>query len=96
MVSILQGLLGQVTLPLHLDVQGLGDVGDNHVDQLADAKDDVFEDDHERELEGEDLPMDWRECARVVSKTTIVTLRLGKWESIIENVERVSFHLAEM
>ena len=84
MVSILQGLLGQVPLPLHLDVQGLGDVGDNHVDQLADAKDDVFEDDHERELEGEDLPMDWRECARVVSKTTIITLRLGKWESIIQ------------
>ena len=84
MVRILKSLLGQVTLPLHLDVERLRDVGNHHVDQLADAKDDVLEDDHEGELEGEDLPMDWRECARVVSKTTIITLRLGKWKSIIK------------
>ena len=96
MVRILKSLFGQVTLPLHLDVERLRDVGHDDVDQPADAEDDVLEDDHEGELEGEYLPMDWRECARVVSKTTIITLRLGKWESIIENVERVSFHLAEM
>ena len=90
MVRILKSLLGQVALPLHLDVERLRDVGNHHVDQLADAKDDVLEDDHEGELEGEDLPMDWRECARVVSKTTIITLRLGKWESIIKM--KMEFH----
>ena len=95
-LGILKSLLGKVALPLHLDVERLRDVGHDDVDQPADAEDDVLEDDHEGELEGEDLPMDWRECARVVSKTTIVTLRLGKWESIINNVERVSFNLAEM
>ena len=95
-LGILKSLLGKVALPLHLDVERLRDVGNHHVDQLADAKDDVLEDDHEGELECEDLPMDWRECARVVSKTTIITLRLGKWKSIINNVERVSFNLAEM
>ena len=83
MVGILESLLGKVALPLHLDVERLRDVGHHHVDQLADAEDDVLEDDDERELEGEDLPMDWRECARVVPKTTIITLRLRKWESII-------------
>ena len=99
MVRILKSLLGQVALPLHLDVERLRDVGHHHVDQLADAKDDVFEDDHERELEGEDLPMDWRECARVVSKTTIITLRLRKWESISKMQKEFHFtlfHLAEM
>ena len=77
-LGILESLLGQVALPLHLDVERLRDVGHDDVDQPADAEDDVLEDYHERELEGEDLPMDWRECARVVSKTTIITLRLGK------------------
>ena len=76
MVSILQGLLGQVTLPLHLDVQGLGDVGDNHVDQLADAKDDVLKDDDKGKLESKDLPVDRGERASVVSKTAIITFRL--------------------
>ena len=76
MVSILQGLLGQVSLPLHLDVQGLGDVGDNHVDQLADAKDDVLEDDDEGELECEDLPMDWSERSGVVPEPPVVAFRL--------------------
>ena len=76
MVSILQGLLGQVTLPLHLDVQGLGDVGDNHVDQLADAKDDVLEDDHEGELECEDLPMHRSERSGVVPEPPVVAFRL--------------------
>ena len=76
MVSILQGLLGQVPLPLHLDVQGLGDVGDNHVDQLADAKDDVLEDDHEGKLESENLPVDRSEHPKLVSKSSVVAFRL--------------------
>ena len=76
MVSILQGLLGQVTLPLHLDVQGLGDVGDNHVDQLADAKDDVLEDDDEGKLESKDLPVNRGESSRVVPEAPIVAFRL--------------------
>ena len=83
MVSILQGLLGQVSLPLHLDVQGLGDVGDNHVDQLADAKDDVLEDDDEGKLESKDLPVDRGERDGVVSKTAIITFRLEKKIRII-------------
>ena len=80
MVSILQGLLGQVPLPLHLDVQGLGDVGDNHVDQLADAKDDVLEDDDEGKLESKNLPVDWGECSRVVPEAPIIAFRLELWE----------------
>ena len=76
MVSILQSLLGQVALPLHLDVEGLGDVGHDDVDQLADAKDDVLKDDDKGEFEGEDLPVDRGERASVVSKTAIITFRL--------------------
>ena len=76
MVSILQSLLGKVALPLHLDVEGLGDVGHDHVDQLADAKDDVLKDDDKGELEGKDLPVDRGKGASVVSKTAIITFRL--------------------
>ena len=76
MVSILQSLLGQVTLPLHLDVEGLRDVGHDNIDQLADAKDDVLKDDDKGELEGEDLPVDGGEGARVVPEPPVVTLRL--------------------
>ena len=99
MLGILESLLGQVALPLHLDVERLRDVRHDDVDEPADAEDDVLEDDHEGELEGEDLPMDWRECARVVSKTTIITLRLRKWGSISKmqiEFHFTIFHLAEM
>ena len=76
MVSILQSFLGQVALPLHLDIEGLGDVGHDDVDQLADAKDNVLKDDDKGEFEGEDLPVDRGERASVVSKTAIITFRL--------------------
>ena len=78
MVSVLQSLLGQVAFPLHLDVEGLGDVGHDDVDQLADAKDDVLKDDDKGKLESKDLPVDWCECARIVPKTAIITFRLEK------------------
>ena len=78
MISILQSLLGQVALPLHLDVEGLGDVGHDDVDQLADAKDDVLKDDDKGKLESKDLPVDWGERASVVAKTAIITFRLEK------------------
>ena len=78
MISILQSLLGQVALPLHLDVEGLGDVGHDDVDQLADAKDDVLKDDDKGKLESKDLPVDRGERAGVVSKTAIITFRLEK------------------
>ena len=80
MISILQSLLGQVALPLHLDVEGLGDVGHDDVDQLADAKDDVLKDDDEGKLQGKNLPVDWCECSRIVPEPPIVTFRLKLWE----------------
>ena len=83
MISILQSLLGQVALPLHLDVEGLGDVGHDDVDQLADAKDDVLEDDDKGKLESKDLPVDRGERAGVVPKTAIITFRLEKKIRII-------------
>ena len=76
MVSILQSLLGQVALPLHLDVEGLRDVGHDNIDQLADAKDDVLEDDDEGKLESKDLPVDRGECSRVVPEAPIIAFRL--------------------
>lgn len=76
MVSILQSLLGQVTLPLHLDVEGLGDIGHDDVNQLADAKDNMLKDDDKCKFEGKDLPVDRGERAGVVSKTAIITFRL--------------------
>ena len=76
MVSILQSFLGQVALPLHLDVEGLRDVGHDNIDQLADAKDDVLKDDDKGELECKDLPVDRGERAGVVSKAAIITFRL--------------------
>ena len=80
MVRILKSLLGQVALPLHLDVERLRDVGHHHVDQLADAEDDVLEDDDESKLQGKDLPVDWCECSRIVPEPPIVTFRLKLWE----------------
>ena len=76
MLGILESLLGQVALPLHLDVEGLGDVGHNDVDQLADAKDNVLKDDDKGKFEGKDLPVDRGERAGVVSKAAIITFRL--------------------
>ena len=85
MVSILQSLLGQVALPLHLDVEGLGDVGHDDVDQLADAKDNVLKDDDKGEFEGKDLPVDRGERAGVVSKAAIITFRLElNWDHHFE------------
>jgi len=84
MVSILQSLLGQVALPLHLDVEGLGYVGHDDVDQLADAKDNVLKDDDKGKLEGEDLPVDRRERARVVSKTAIIAFRLASGDPVLD------------
>ena len=78
MVSILQSLLGQVALPLHLDVEGLGDVGHDNVNQLADAKDNMLKDDDKGKLEGQDLPVDRCERASIISKAAIITFRLGK------------------
>ena len=51
MFGILKGLLGEEPLPLHLDVEGGGDVRHQDVDQLAHAEHNVLEDDHEGELE---------------------------------------------
>ena len=76
MVRILKSLLGQITLPLHLDVERLRDVGHDDVDQPADAEDDVLEDYHERELEGEDLPMHRSERSGVVPEPPVVAFRL--------------------
>ena len=80
MVSVLQSLLGQVALPLHLDVEGLGDVGHDDVDQLADAKDNVLKDDDKGKLESKDLPVDRGECARIVPEPPIVAFRLEMWK----------------
>jgi len=76
-LGILKSLLGQVALPLHLDVERLRDVGHDDVDQPADAKDDVLEDYDEGELECEDLPMHRSKRSGVVPEPPVVAFRLS-------------------
>ena len=80
MLSILECLLCEITLPLHFDIEGLWDIRNDDVDQATDAKDDVLEDDDEGKLQGKDLPVDWCECSRIVPEPPIVTFRLKLWE----------------
>ena len=74
--SVLQSFLGQVSLSLDLDVETGGDIRDQDVDQLADTKHDVLEDDHEGKLESENLPVDRSEHPKLVSKSSVVAFRL--------------------
>ena len=76
MFSVLQSFLGQVSLSLDLDVETGGDVRDQDVDQFTDSKHHVLEDNHKGKLEGENLPVDRGEHAKLVSKSSVVTLRL--------------------
>ena len=76
MLSILEGLFCEITLPLHFDIEGLWDVRNDDVNQATDAKDDVLKDDDESKLQGKDLPVDWCECSRIVPEPPIVTFRL--------------------
>ena len=76
MFSVLEGLLGEVPLPLDLDVQGLWYVRHQDVDELTHPEHQVLKDDDKGELEGEDLPVDGGEGARVVPEPPVVTLRL--------------------
>ena len=75
-LSILERLLCKITFPLHFDIERLRDVGNDDVNEAADAKDDVLKDDDEGKLQGEDLPVDRSECSRVVPEPSIVTFRL--------------------
>lgn len=86
-LRVLQGLLGQVPLPLDLDVQAGGDVRHQDVDQLTDSEDHVLEYDDERELQGEDLPVDWSEEAELVSESSVVTFRLEIHFTITSNIQ---------
>ena len=80
MLGILECLLCKITLPLHFDIEGLRDVRNDDVNQATDAKDDVLKDDDEGKLQGEDLPVDWGECSRVVPEPPVVAFRLKLWE----------------
>ena len=86
-LRVLQGLLGQVPLPLDLDVQAGGDVWHQDVDQLTDPEDHVLEYDDERELQGENLPVDWSEEAELVSESSVVTFRLEIHFTITSNIQ---------
>ena len=76
MFGVRQSLLGQVSLPLDLDVQTGGDVWDQDVDQFTDTKHHVLEDDHEGKLESEDLPVNRSEHTELISKSSVVAFRL--------------------
>ena len=82
MLSVLQGLLGQISLPLDLDVQTGGDIRDQDVDKFADTEHDVLEDDHKGELESENLPMNRSEHTILVSKASVVAFRLESYFTI--------------
>ena len=76
MFRVLQCLLGEEALPLHLDVEGGRDVRHQDVNELADPEHDVLKDDDKGELEGEDLPVDWGQGAAVIPEPTVVALLL--------------------
>ena len=78
MFSVLQRLLCQEPLALHLNVQRLGDVGHEQVNELAHTEHDVLEYDDKGKLEGEDLPVDGGQDALVVSEAAVVTFLLEK------------------
>lgn len=82
MLSVLQGLLRQISLPLDLDVQTGGDIRDQDVDKFADTEHDVLEDDHKGELESENLPMNRSEHTILVSKASVVAFRLESYFTI--------------
>ena len=50
MLSILERLFSQVALPLHFDIEGLRDIGNDDVNEATDAKDNVLKDDDEGKL----------------------------------------------
>ena len=77
MFRVLQRLFGEEALPLHLDVEGGRDVRHQDVDELADPEHDVFKDDDEGELEGEDLPVDRGQGAAVIPEPAVVALLLN-------------------
>ena len=76
MFSVLQSFLGQVSLSLDLDVETGGDIRDQKVDQFADTKHHVLEDNHKGKLESENLPVDRGEHTKLVSKSSVVAFRL--------------------
>ena len=76
MFSVLKGFLGQVSLSLDLDVETGGDVWDQDVDQFTDTEHHVLEDDHKGKLESENLPVNGSEHTELVSKSSVVALRL--------------------
>ena len=87
MLGILESFLCQVSLPLDLDVQAGGGVRHQDVDQLTDSEDHVLEYDDERELQGENLPVDWSEEAELVSESSVVTFRLEIHFTITSNIQ---------
>ena len=76
MLSVLEGLLGQVALPLDLDVQGGRYVRDQDVNELADTKHHMLKDDHKGKLDSQDLPVNWSEESLIISEATVETFRL--------------------
>ena len=78
MFSVLKSFLGQVPLPLDLDVQGGGDVRHEYVNQLTNTKHNMLKDDHKRKLDCENFPMNRSEESFIISKSSVVALRLKK------------------
>ena len=76
MFCILKSFLGQISLPLDLDVQTGRNVRHQDVDQLAHAKHHVLEDDNEGELDSQDLPVNRSEEALVIPEPPVETFRL--------------------
>ena len=76
MLCILECLLCEITFPLHFDIKGFRDVRNDDVNEAADAKDYVLEDDDEGKLESKNLPVNRGECSRVVPEAPIIAFRL--------------------
>ena len=88
MFSVLQSLLGQVSLSLDLDVQTGRDIRHQDVDQFTDTKHHVLEDDHEGKLESEDLPVNRSEYTELISKSSVVAFRLELYFTITTILKR--------
>ena len=91
-LGILESLLGQVALPLDLDVEGGGDVRDEDVDELADPEHHMLEDDHERELDRQDLPVHRREESLVVTEPAVETF----WLKYFSVLSKIFLHIINM
>ena len=76
MLGILESFLGQVSLPLDLDVQTGGDVRHQDVDQLTHPEHHVLEYNYKCKLQGENLPVNRSEESELISESSVVTLRL--------------------